>query len=126
MVECTDTDSNGAGAQGNGLLAERISRRTMGKLAGVAAVGIATASVAESAAAAPYGSRPLTRAQFVAMISDHFDWVHSSKCIDPYKNPQPTFRDVVLGRTPYAKQIETALEEGCSTGRAVTSTRDAT
>lgn len=45
------------------------------------------------------------------MISDYFDWVHSSEYIDPYKLPQPTFHDVQLGKTPYAKQVETALEE---------------
>ncbi|MCZ2497267.1 hypothetical protein GN316_10890 [Xylophilus sp. Kf1] len=53
----------------------------------------------------------LSRAAFVATISDQFDWVHSSQYNDQYKNVQPTFADVMLGATAYGKQIETALEE---------------
>ena len=55
---------------------------------------------------------PMTRAVFVAMVSTYFNWIHSSEYIDPYKAVQPTFVDVAIGVTPYAKEIETALEEG--------------
>ena len=37
--------------------------------------------------------------------------MHSTEYVDPYKSVQPTFIDVFIGATPYAKQIETALEE---------------
>lgn len=51
-----------------------------------------------------------TRAAFLATISNYFDWVHSSEYNDEAKAVQPTFADVTRF-TPYAKQIETALEE---------------
>jgi len=55
---------------------------------------------------------PATRAEFVASISQYFDWIHSSEYNDPYKLTQPVFTDVKLGTTAYAREIETALEEG--------------
>ena len=93
-----------------------MSRRLFAQLLGMPAiVGSATVLTAcgggdDGAPAA--GGQALTRAAFVATISDKFDWVHSSEYNDQYKATQPTFTDVVFGATPYARQIETALEEG--------------
>ena len=98
------------------LLTGRMSRRLFAQLLGMPAiVGSATVLTAcgggdDGAPAA--GGQALTRAAFVATISDKFDWVHSSEYNDQYKATQPTFTDVVFGATPYARQIETALEEG--------------
>lgn len=61
--------------------------------------------------APPGGDDAVTRAGMAALIARHFDWVHSSEYLDPYKAPQPTYRDVAVGRTRYAKEVETALEE---------------
>lgn len=90
----------------------RVTRRQFGLLAlsAVTSAGLGVANAAPSVATK--GSKPLTRGEFIAMISNHFDWVHSSLYIDPYKLPQPTFKDVTLGKTTHAYQIETALEEG--------------
>lgn len=65
---------------------------------------------APPAAAAPARSATLSRAEFVAMISDHFRWVHWSEYND-YAKPVPRqFSDVQTGDT-FGKQIECALEE---------------
>ena len=56
--------------------------------------------------------KALSRGAFIASIVDHFEWVHSSQYVDSYKALQPTFADVTLGVTPFARQIEIALEEG--------------
>jgi len=99
---------------------ERMTRRFFGKLIGVPALLASTTAATLSAcggsdddepAPSPAPSAPLTRGAFVATISNHFDWVHSSEYNDQYKAVQPTFVDVFIGATPYAKQIETALEE---------------
>lgn len=108
-------------------LTGRISRRLFARLLGLPAAlgaGVALSSCGGGSddpgapaapapdPAAPLGSaRPLARGEFVATVSDHFDWVHSSEYNDQYKAVQPTFTDVRLGQTPFAKQIETALEE---------------
>lgn len=111
---------------------ERMSRRLFGQLLGLPTVLAATASVVtacgggdDPAAAAPSpapapapapepdpNAAAMTRAAFVASISRYFDWVHSSQYNDPYKLAQPTFSDVRVGETEFAKEIETALEEG--------------
>ncbi len=101
------------------LLVEKISRRGFGKLLGAQTVLASTVTLSGclggggggSDNTPEPGSQTLTRAAFVATISDYFNWVHSSEYVDPYKAVQPTFIDVIIGATPYAKQIETALEE---------------
>ncbi|MDR1708475.1 MAG: cadherin-like beta sandwich domain-containing protein [Candidatus Accumulibacter sp.] len=113
-----------------GLLTEKISRRSFGKLLGAQAV-LATAAVSLTACGGGGGSSSggasddsddpnnpdapgtaLTKGAFLATISDYFDWPHSSEYKDRFATAQPTFVDVQIGVTPYAKQIETALEEG--------------
>jgi glyoxylase-like metal-dependent hydrolase (beta-lactamase superfamily II) len=104
------------------LLPARLSRRDFGKLLGMptllgsaaALTGCVSAGEPlQQPVAAPHAhaAGALTRGAFVAMIADYFNWVHSSEYIDPYKAVQPTFVDVSLGTTAYARQIETALEE---------------
>lgn len=106
----------------------RISRRLFGQLLGLPAVLASTATVtavtacggdddAPAPAPAP-AATTLTRGDFVATISRHFDWIHSSEYNDPYKLLQPGFVDVIVGATANAKAIETAAEE------AVVDTRD--
>ncbi|MGM7666748.1 cadherin-like beta sandwich domain-containing protein [Microbacterium sp. A93] len=94
------------------LTRSRVSRRQFGVLAVAAAATVGVSATSAAPAAARGGPKHLTRGEFVTMISNHFDWVHSSLYIDPYKLPQPTFKDVKLGKTPNSYQIETALEEG--------------
>ncbi len=100
----------------------RISRRTFGQLLGMQAALVSTVTLAGCVsgsktengtvtASAMAGSQSLKRGVFVAMIADYFNWVHSSEYTDIYKAVQPTFVDVTLNATPYARQIETALEE---------------
>ncbi len=100
------------------LLTEKISRRSFGKLLGAQTVLVSAVPLSgclggggSSDDAVDPSSAALTRSAFVATISDYFDWAHSSEYIDMYKAVQPTFSDVKIGITPYAKQIETALEE---------------
>lgn len=97
---------------------EKMSRRLFGQLMGLPAL-MASAATATAVTACGGSDDPapnpdaavMTRAEFVASISKYFDWIHSSEYNDPYKLPQPTFVDVKLGVTAYAKEIETALEE---------------
>jgi hypothetical protein len=104
------------------LLPRKISRRSFGQMLGLQTVlgsvvplsGCVTeiGSRGDSSPAMRRDSaRGLKRAEFVATVADYFNWVHSSEYVDPYKAVQPTFADVGLGTTGYAKQIETALEE---------------
>jgi glyoxylase-like metal-dependent hydrolase (beta-lactamase superfamily II) len=108
------TETNKKGPQGP----HKISRRIFGQLLGmpvVLATTVTTATVAACGGGDDQAPDPdaatMSRAAFVATISDYFDWVHSSEYHDPYKAVQPNFVDVVLGATPLAKQIECALEE---------------
>lgn len=104
-----------------GVFSEKISRRSFGKLIGAQTLLASTVSLSgclgsggdsnSNSSADDSGNTALTRAAFLATISDYFDWVHSSQYTDMYKAVQPTFVDVTLGVTAYAKQIETALEE---------------
>ncbi len=55
--------------------------------------------------------RPLTRAEFVAKISDYFAWPHPTEYNDIWKTPLLQLKDVKAG-DKYAKQIDTAIEEG--------------
>ncbi len=52
----------------------------------------------------------LSRAQFVAQVSDYLGWYHSSGYNDYWKVPLRTFSDV-KATDPYGKQIENAYEE---------------
>ncbi|MGF6528770.1 S-layer homology domain-containing protein [Variovorax sp. PvP013] len=113
-------------------LTGRISRRLFARLLGLSATlgagaalsgcggsddrDVATPAPAPTPTPTSPGAKPLTRGEFVATVSDHFDWVHSSEYNDQYKAAQPTFSDVKFGETPYAKQIETALEESIVSG----------
>jgi hypothetical protein len=108
--------------QPGNLLSEKISRRTFGKLLGAQTLLASAASAVtlsgcgggggdDEPAVVDPGTKVLTRGAFVATVSDYFNWPHSSEYNDRFANPQPNFVDVVLGVTPYAKQIETALEE---------------
>jgi len=99
---------------------DKMSRRFFGQLLGMPAVLASTVSAATVSACGGGGedpvvvdasTAPLSKAAFVATISSHFDWVHSSEYHDPYKLVQPTFVDVIVGSTAHAKAIETALEE---------------
>ncbi|WP_313823540.1 cadherin-like beta sandwich domain-containing protein [Citricoccus sp.] len=94
------------------LTRSRVSRRQFGVLAVAAAATVGITAASADPAAAHRGPQHLTRGEFISLISTHFDWVHSSMYIDPYKLPQPTFNDVKLGKTEHSYQIETALEEG--------------
>ncbi|WP_153111844.1 cadherin-like beta sandwich domain-containing protein [Propionivibrio limicola] len=109
-------------SQSEGIFSEKISRRSFAKLLGaqtllasaVTLTGCGGGDDDDDPAASSdtdTGTQPLTRAAFVATISDYFDWAHSSEYIDMYKAVQPTFVDVTMGVTAYAKQVETALEE---------------
>lgn len=98
---------------------EKMSRRLFGQLLGMPTL-LATAATATAVTACGGGSdapqpnpdaATLTRAAFAASIAKYFDWVHSSDYNDPYKLVQPTFVDVKLGVTPFAREIEMALEE---------------
>ena len=65
---------------------------------------------AKSGASAGAGATALSRAGFVAMVSDYFNWVHWSEYNDYAKAAPRTFSDVKLS-DKYVKQIECALEE---------------
>lgn len=52
----------------------------------------------------------LTRAQFIAQVSDYFGWYHASGYNDYWKVPLRTFTDVKAD-DPNGKQIENAYEE---------------
>lgn len=52
----------------------------------------------------------LSRAQFVAQVSDYFGWYHASGYNDYWKVPLRTFSDVKAS-DQYGKQIENAYEE---------------
>lgn len=106
--------------------ARLLDRRGFGRLLGMqAALASVAALPAAGATGAPAGGagaaagdvdaaagKALTRGAFIARVVDHFDWVHSSQYVDTFKPVQQTFADVTLGVTPFARQIEIALEEG--------------
>jgi hypothetical protein len=56
----------------------------------------------------------ITRAEFVAMISDYFGWPHPEDYNDIWKAPINGFNDVTSADA-YGKQIEVALEQGIIT-----------
>lgn len=71
----------------------------------------AAASTAPRAASRPASAgTAMTRAEFVAMIADHFKWVHWSEYNDYAKAVPRQFSDVKIGDR-FWKQIDNALEE---------------
>jgi hypothetical protein len=82
--------------------------------AGVTAVAVPGCGGGDSTDNSPVGVLPapgeLSRAQFVAQISDYFGWFHQSGYNDYWKVPVRTFADV-KATDQYAKEIENAYEE---------------
>ena len=74
------------------------------------ALGLAGCAHVSSTVSAPPAGNELTRAQFVAQVSDYFGWYHASGYNDYWKVPLRTFADV-NAEDPYGKQIENAYEE---------------
>jgi hypothetical protein len=62
-------------------------------------------------------TREISKAEFVAMISDYFSWPHPEDYNDIWKVPIKGFNDVSSADT-YGKQIEVALEQGIITSDA--------
>jgi len=56
------------------------------------------------------GSSKITKAEFIAKISDYFAWPHPTEYNDIWKAPLKQFNDVETSDT-YGKQIEVAYEE---------------
>ena len=69
-----------------------------------------TRSYADREATSTPAAGELSRAEFVAGVSDHFDWPHQSGYNDYWKVPVRTFADV-KATDRYGKQIENAYEE---------------
>ena len=59
----------------------------------------------------------ITRAEFVAMISDYFGWPHPEDYNDIWKVPIDGFNDI-SSSDAYGRQIEVALEQGIVTKNA--------
>lgn len=80
----------------------------------VAAAALAGCGASSSRSDAVQAVRPaqgeLSRAQFVAQLSDYFDWSHASGYNDYWKVPLRHFSDV-KETDQYGKQIENAYEE---------------
>ena len=108
----------------DGVPVEKISRRLFGQLLGMPALMAATVTatatvvsgcggdddpVADSSTALPAAGE-LSRAQFVALISDSLGWYHQSGYNDYWKVPVRSFVDVKASDT-YGKEIENAYEE---------------
>jgi hypothetical protein len=74
------------------------------------ALALAGCTLVPSPVSAPSAGNELTRAQFVAQVSDYFGWHHASGYNDYWKVPLRTFADV-KAEDPYGKQIENAYEE---------------
>ena len=86
-----------------------IKSRIVSRIAGlVIALGLGGCA-AVSVTGAPARDE-LTRAQFVAQVSDYFGWHHASGYNDYWKVPLRTFTDVKAGDR-YGRQIENAYEE---------------
>ena len=89
------------------------NRRFLGCKAWMLAVALIAAAVvgcgSDSDPSEPLAGE-LTRAEFVARISDHFGWYHASGYNDYWKVPLRTFSDV-SATDRYGKQIENAYEE---------------
>jgi glyoxylase-like metal-dependent hydrolase (beta-lactamase superfamily II) len=83
-------------------------------LAAAAVVAVAVAGCGSDSATDPAAALPaegeLSRAQFVAQVSDFIGWYHPSNYNDYWKVPVRTFSDV-KATDQYGKQIENAYEE---------------
>lgn len=91
------------------------TRRGFGKwlVAGATTAGaLPLAGCGGQTATRPAQAATETRAAFVAALARHFGWVHASEYHDAYRNPPLSFRDVRLGETTHAREIEMALEAG--------------
>ena len=104
------TESQAAGL--GGMLTEKISRRTFGKLLGAQTVLASTVSLSGCLGggggdgdSSPSTEVGLSRAAFVAKVSDYFGWYHQSGYNDYWKVPVRTFSDV-KATDLYGKQIE--------------------
>ena len=106
-----------------GLLTEKISRRSFGKLLGAQTVLASTVSLSgclgggggggdddKKDDSTPKAEGELSRAEFVAKVSDYLGWYHQSGYNDYWKVPVRTFSDV-KATDRYGKQIENAYEE---------------
>ncbi len=108
------TESQPSGMKG--VLTEKISRRTFGKLLGAQTVLASTVSLSGCLGGggdddpSPIAETGLSRAAFVAKVSDYFGWYHQSGYNDYWKVPVRTFSDV-KATDLYGKQIENAYEE---------------
>jgi glyoxylase-like metal-dependent hydrolase (beta-lactamase superfamily II) len=78
-------------------------------LMSVGVIGCASSSDSGSAPLRP-AQEELSRAKFVAQVSDYFGWHHPSRYNDYWKVPVRTFSDV-KATDQYGKQIENAYEE---------------
>jgi len=78
--------------------------------AAVVAVAVVAVGCGSSSGPALPAAGELSRAQFVAQISDYFGWFHSSNYNDIWKVPPRTFSDV-KATDQYGKQIKCAYEE---------------
>ncbi len=80
----------------------------------VAAAVVAVAGAGCGSDSDPGPAQPaegeLSRAQFVAQVSDYFGWYHAANYNDYWKVPLRTFSDV-KATDQYGKQIENAYEE---------------
>lgn len=86
------------------MMSRSLTRRI---LAAVICAFLFTAAASTVFAAA----KPMTRAEFVAMISGYFAWPHPDDYNDIWKTPLKEFNDVKT-EDKYGKLIETAYEEG--------------
>ena len=100
-----------------GLLTGKISRRSFGKLLGFQTVLASTVPLSGCLGGGGGDSSPspstevgLSRAEFVAKVSDYLGWYHQSGYNDYWKVPVRTFSDV-KATDRYGKQIENAYEE---------------
>jgi hypothetical protein len=88
-------------AGGASLVAAALSLVVIGGCSTYAGVDVGTVRLAQG---------ELSRAQFVAQVSDYLGWYHASNYNDYWKVPLRTFTDV-KATDPYGKQIENAYEE---------------
>lgn len=96
-------------------LLDRLKRTARGAaLAATALVAVTVAGCGGSSSSEPGPTLPaggeLSRAQFVAQVSDFMGWYHASNYNDYWKVPLRTFSDV-NSSDQYGKQIENAYEE---------------
>ncbi len=74
-------------------------------------IGCALALSLAACVSVPTGEGTITKAEFVARISDYFEWPHPTEYNDIWKSPLKQFKDVRTA-DPFGKQIEVAYEQG--------------